>query len=134
MPSPRRRIFPTALAAASLVVIACSSTMAVYPVDYGRLTAEQKGAPGCRARLVDSMAEIPKGCVTVGDVFIGDDGSAMGGCGEERVRGDLEIEACKLGGHVALVREVHDPNTMCFEARAIAFHCEAPDRAPEVTP
>ena len=60
--------------------------------------------------------------MAVGDVFIGDTGWSIS-CGEERVRSDLELEACKLGGDVALVREVRDSHTSCYQARAVAYYC-----------
>jgi hypothetical protein len=121
------------LAAIALFGVACSSTLAVHPIDYGRLPAEARGPAGCRALLVDSASEIPEDCVAVGDVFIGDTGSSFQ-CGEERVRSDLSLEACKLGGEMALVREIEDPHTSCWEARAIAFHCDGMDAVVEEIP
>ena len=98
--------------------------MTIQPIDYGRrsVNAQQPG-PGCAVRFVRSSLDVPDGCVAVGDVFVGDGGFSIQ-CGEQRVIAAMEQEVCKLGGELALIRRIEDPESTCYQARAIAYHCD----------
>ena len=113
---------------ALVLLVSCSRQLAVYPIDY-EMVPKEPVAAGCKAGLLYQSEGLSGDCIPVGDVFVGDTGWSTS-CDWERVTTRLAIEACQLGGNMALVREVEDPTLTCYQARALVFRCPTDAKTP----
>lgn len=77
----------------------------------------------CDVRIVDWHRTPEPGCEEVGDVYVGDRGMRLFGCGQERIEREIREEACRLGANLAMVRRIRDFISPCYQARARILHC-----------
>jgi hypothetical protein len=80
---------------------------------------------GCAVTLRDWHKLPESTCVDLGDVYVGDRGLMLFGCGRERADREIRAEACRLGADTALVRRIRDPHSICKQARARLLRCDA---------
>jgi hypothetical protein len=82
----------------------------------------------CKATILPEGSKPPNGCFPVGDVFFGDTGRTTL-CNKESVEKRLRDELCLLRAEYGVSRHLRDGISTCYQLRAIAYRCPAPEEA-----
>jgi hypothetical protein len=124
VPAGIRRIVALLLRVGGVALAACA--VDVQTIRYPEAGDVAARPAGCEVRVVDWYRTPPEGCVDVGDVYVGDRGLAAfssGGCGRERVEGEIRAAACEIGADLAMVRHIKELRSNCYQARARLLRC-----------
>jgi hypothetical protein len=118
-----------ALAVMAFVAALAACATDVQLIRYPEAAGLTPRAPDCEVRFLDWHARPAPGCADVGDVYVGDLGYALIGCGREQSEEKIRAEACRIGADTAMLRRIRDFHSSCFQARARLLRCAAPAQA-----
>jgi hypothetical protein len=112
------------LLASAVLVGACTTVVERQIIHYAEARSVEGRPIECHVELVEQEGALPPGCLALGDVFIGDEGSTFD-CGRPRMVREATRELCRLGATHGWYWQVWDVHSSCYQVRAVGYACPA---------